>query len=87
MYEFTFILTYGSEANLIDTKIKEYLLNFTQECSDCRNLAMDDVVYEKDGDIYILQKEKDGTYRCYNNDQIYENLDGFTSKNEELIEK
>ena len=45
MYEFAFILAYGSEANGLDTKIKEYLLNFTQECSDSRHLALENAVY------------------------------------------
>jgi hypothetical protein len=45
MYEFGYILAYGSEANSLDTKIKEYLLNFTQECSDARHLGLDEAVY------------------------------------------
>ena len=29
MVEFTYVLVYGAEANALDTKLKEYLLNFT----------------------------------------------------------
>lgn len=95
MYEFSFILAYGSEANALDTKIKEYLLNFTQECSDSRHLGMEEAVWEKDGKIYILrpteEKNYEGTYTSFEDGKVYPSLDGkpagFTSKNEELIEK
>ena len=57
MYEFSFVIAYGSEANAMDTKIKEYLLNFTQECSDSRHLGMEEAVWENDKTkkIHILR--------------------------------
>jgi hypothetical protein len=67
MVEFSYILAYGSEANAMDTKIKEYLLNFTQECSDSRHLGLDEACYEKDGKTYIITKQPDGTFLCFNN--------------------
>ena len=87
MYEFAFVLAYGSEANSMDTTIKEFLLNFTQECSDSRHLALENSVYEKDRKTYILVKQEDETYLCFNNDKIYKSLDGFTDKNKEIISK
>ena len=93
MYEFGFILAYGSEANALDTKIKEYLLNFTQECSDSRHLGMEEAVWEKDGKIYILRPTVNDTdtFTSFEDGKVYPSLDGkpvgFTSKNEELIEK
>ena len=56
MVEFTYVLVYGSEANAMDNKLKEYLLNFTQECSDSRHLGLDEAVFEKDGKVFILTK-------------------------------
>lgn len=75
IFEFSYILSYGSEANALDTKIKEYLLNFTQECSDSRHLALQEQVWEKDGQIYIFEKvEGKEEWWCFNDNKIYYSL-------------
>lgn len=84
-YEFSFILAYGSEANAMDTKIKEYLLNFTQECSDSRHLALEKSVFERNGVTYIMVRQPDKTWLCFNNNVVYTSLYGFVDKNDELL--
>jgi hypothetical protein len=87
MRELLTLLSYGAEANTMDLKIKEYLINLSAECQDAETMGKKKMVYRKEGKLYILQKLKNGTYQCINDDRIYSSLDGFDSKNDALLEK
>ena len=84
---FVVILLYGAEANNIDFKIKDLLIKLQVDCNEAVILAHQQLVYEKDGHIHIMKKQSNGTYYSLRDEKYYKTLDGFTPKNDEVMDK
>ena len=87
MYEFFTLMTYGSEANELDLKIKEYLMNISSQCDEARLMSKNDMIYQKDDKLYIFKKNlKKGTYLCFNDNSIHFNLSAFEPINDAVFD-
>ena len=57
---FLIILIYGSEANNTDYLLRDLLTKIQIDCNEAVILAHGDNVFEKNGDVHIIIKTKDG---------------------------
>jgi hypothetical protein len=80
------ILGYGAQANDIDNKIKDDLIKVQVDINEAIILTNKDRVWEKDGQIHIMTKTDDGKFVSLRDDKVYDNLDDFVSKKEEVEE-
>ena len=87
MYEFITLMSYGSEANDMDFKIKEYLMKISSECDVARLMSKNDMVYKKDDKLYIFKKSlEDSNFYCLNDKSIHSNLDAFEPINDIILD-
>ena len=63
MFGYFFVITlYGSEANKVDDELKDNLIKIQIDCNEAVILAHTDLIYEKDGNIHIMTKTKEGYF-------------------------
>ena len=74
MIDFIIILYYGSESNILDHKIQEFLMTISKDCSKVKMMAEDDMIYQKNDQFFIMKLQKDKSFYCFNDKKTYQSL-------------
>lgn len=79
-------LSEGAVANRDDTFFKKLLMKLLSNITDTRELGVEGLYFELDGQVHIVRKQPDGSFLSETSGESFANLDNFENVNQDVLD-